>query len=148
MPAPTESFDLATASPLTAAGLRGDLIVPVADPAGPLCDCTTLGHLVRYAISAATGLLKGNGYTVAPATAGVDYLAPAGDGSQLTGRNFLHTQASASATWTVNHNLGRRVGVEVTTLGGVAVNAAVQQTSLNQVVVQFATATAGYAIIT
>lgn len=64
------------------------------------------------------------------------------------GGGYVHHQSSPSAVWTVNHNLGRRVGVEVTTLGGVAVNAAVQQTSLNQVVVQFATATAGYAIIT
>lgn len=149
MPAPTESFDLATASPLTAAGLRGGMVVPVMDPdapGGPVCDATTLAYLVRFAISAATGLLKGDGYTVAPAVPGTDYLIPAGDGSQLTGLtrgqvaglSYLHTQSAAAATWTVNHNLGVRPAVSVRSPGGVEVEAEVAHTSANQCVVTFA----------
>lgn len=60
---------------------------------------------------------------------------------------YVHEQASASTTWTINHNLGRRVDVAVTDLGGSALAAAVQATSLNQVVVSFNAAQAGYAII-
>ena len=92
--------------------------------------------------------------TVAVTTVAPEPIEIAADSGSLIvinsggGGGHVHHQSSPSTTWTVNHNLGRRVGVEITTLGGVAVSAAVQQTSLNQVVVQFTAATAGYAIIT
>ena len=52
--------------------------------------------------------------------------------------NYLHTQSSASDTWTVNHNLGYRPVVSVRSPGGVEVEATVTHTSVNQCVVTFA----------
>jgi hypothetical protein len=60
-----------------------------------------------------------------------------GDGSQLTGRSFTHTQSSAAGTWTVNHNLGTRPQVEVRSPGGVVVWAEVTHVTTSQCVVSF-----------
>lgn len=52
---------------------------------------------------------------------------------------YEHTQSSPSASWTVNHNLGRRpASVAVLSVGGVEVNAAVTHISINQLIVEFA----------
>lgn len=68
---------------------------------------------------------------------------PVGGGSGVGGYN--HTQGSASTTWTVNHNLGRVPIVELRSVGGVLIEADVTHTSINQTVIQFATAQAGTA---
>lgn len=49
--------------------------------------------------------------------------------------------------WVINHNLGRRAGVEAYTLGGQMLWAAVSQPSINQTVVTFDSPQAGYAIL-
>jgi hypothetical protein len=53
------------------------------------------------------------------------------------GSSYIHTQAAASATWTVNHNLGYRPSPAVTNAGGVQVWAEVVHTSANQLLVYF-----------
>lgn len=60
---------------------------------------------------------------------------------------YQHIQASALSTWTINHNLGRKVAVAVFTVGGVAMFADVVNVSVNQVQVIFDTAIDGYAIL-
>lgn len=68
---------------------------------------------------------------------------PAGSSSSYT-----HNQNSASAVWTINHNLGISPrSVRLLTVGGVEMDAEVIETSLNQVVVYFNLAIAGKAII-
>lgn len=62
-----------------------------------------------------------------------------------SGTSFEHTQGSASAVWTVNHNLGFRPDVEVRNAGGVVVWCELIHTSINQVVAYFATAISGTA---
>lgn len=57
--------------------------------------------------------------------------------------HHVHTQGSALATWTVNHNLGRRPVVAVHSVGGVEVEAAVLHLSANQLQVMFAAPYAG-----
>ncbi len=52
--------------------------------------------------------------------------------------SYTHTQASASDTWTVNHNLGVKPHVAVLSPGGVEVEASVVHVSTNQCVIQFA----------
>lgn len=55
---------------------------------------------------------------------------------------------AAAASWTVNHNLGRRpASVRVLTPGGVEAEADVTEISLNQVIVSFAAPQAGRAIV-
>lgn len=62
------------------------------------------------------------------------------------GPRFVHTQSSASATWTVNHNLGFLPQVTVLSPGGIEVEATVTHVSANQAVITFNTAQAGQAI--
>lgn len=69
---------------------------------------------------------------------------PLGAGSP----NFVHTQASAATSWTVNHNLGFRPAVEVFSVGGAEIDAEVLHTSVNQTVISFSTSTAGSARFT
>lgn len=59
--------------------------------------------------------------------------------------SYLHTQASAASTWTVNHNLGFVPTATVYSVGGVEVEAEIAHTSVNQAVIQFVTPTAGTA---
>lgn len=62
------------------------------------------------------------------------------------GGNHQHTQNVASDTWVVNHNLGFRPNIMVTTLGGVEVEANVVHISINQVQVQFDLPATGLAL--
>ena len=59
--------------------------------------------------------------------------------------SYVHTQASASATWTVNHNLGFVPACEVYSSGGAEVDAEVVHTSVNQTIIYFVAAFAGSA---
>ena len=61
---------------------------------------------------------------------------PAGPPGSVGGQ-FTFTQASPSATWTVNHNLGFRPNVSLITLGGAEVWGEVLHVSANQVLVTF-----------
>jgi hypothetical protein len=52
----------------------------------------------------------------------------------------------AAAQWVINHNFGRHpYAVQIETLGGVVVDAAVQHVTLNQTIVMFDTLMAGVA---
>ena len=66
---------------------------------------------------------------------------------QLTGLSggFTHTQSSASATWTINHNLGYKPSVDLFSVGGVEIVGTVTHISDNQVVADFVTSIAGFA---
>lgn len=66
---------------------------------------------------------------------------------RITRTTIQHVEASPLATWTINHNLGRRVNAEVYTIGGVRMIAEILIASDNQVVVLFDDPVAGYAII-
>lgn len=61
--------------------------------------------------------------------------------------SYTHDQPSASDTWTINHNLGRKVDVELFTAGGMRMLADVLHTSTNQAIVYFTSATAGSAYV-
>ncbi len=69
---------------------------------------------------------------------------PAGD----AGSQFVYTQASDSASWTVNHNLGHRPQVTLLTVGGSEFFADITHNSVNQLTVTLKTALAGSAICT
>jgi hypothetical protein len=60
---------------------------------------------------------------------------------------YVHTQSSASTTWTINHNLGYRPSVELLNSGGVEVDGNVVHVSVNQVSVLFTVAIAGTALL-
>lgn len=60
--------------------------------------------------------------------------------------SFQHDQASALATWTVNHNLGYRPNISIYSTGGVEVEAEVVHISNNQIQVLFDSPFAGYAV--
>ncbi len=61
---------------------------------------------------------------------------------------YAHTQAVASNTWTINHNMGLNPSVELRTSGGVEFNADVTHTSVNQTVVNLVSAITGTARLT
>lgn len=66
-------------------------------------------------------------------------------GPAATGFDF--TQSVAASPWVINHNLGRRVDVEVFSVGGLRMLADVQHVSANQAQIIFSQPTAGYAYI-
>ena len=66
--------------------------------------------------------------------------------SGAAGAKYLHTQASPSATWTVNHNLGVRPIIAVFSIGWVEVGANTTHTNENQAIIYFNTANAGFAV--
>jgi hypothetical protein len=72
---------------------------------------------------------------------------PKGDQGEpgINGAGYQHTQAVASATWTVNHNLGFFPGTTVYSTGGAEVEAEVLNVSVNQVLIYFAAPYAGSA---
>jgi len=73
------------------------------------------------------------------------------DGTDVTIRDrkvvteYLHTQGSASAAWTIDHNLGRKPSVDVIDSGGTVWMCEVQHTNDNSCVVRFGYAFSGTA---
>lgn len=63
-----------------------------------------------------------------------------------TGGAVTHTQSSPSASWIINHGLGRYPVVEVI-VGGELVMADISFIDVNNIAVVFAQATTGYAIL-
>lgn len=74
-------------------------------------------------------------------------IRPGEDGGGGGSGVYEHVQASAAATWTINHNLGRRVDVTLLTVGGAEFWAEILHTSLNQTLVYLATPLAGRALV-
>jgi hypothetical protein len=58
---------------------------------------------------------------------------------------YVHTQSVASATWTINHNLGYVPSVEVFDAGSQEVDADVTHPSVNQTVILFTVPITGFA---
>lgn len=61
------------------------------------------------------------------------------------GNAYVHTQATVSATWTINHNLGYRPSVELLDSGSQEIDGDIAHPSVNQVVVTLSPPTAGLA---
>ncbi|MEZ5236822.1 MAG: hypothetical protein R2749_29635 [Acidimicrobiales bacterium] len=59
--------------------------------------------------------------------------------------SYEHSQASPSATWTINHNLGFRPNVGTFSAGGVEVDSVITHISVNQTRADFNTPRAGFA---
>lgn len=70
---------------------------------------------------------------------------PPGAGGDLYHR---HDQTVAAATWTINHNFGRRAAVAVFSPGGRAMLAEILHVSDMQALAIFDQPTAGYALCT
>lgn len=67
------------------------------------------------------------------------------DVATLSSASYVHTQSVSSSTWTINHNLGFRPSIELTTSGGSVFFAEIVHTSLNQSIVYLNTTQAGFA---
>lgn len=61
---------------------------------------------------------------------------------------YVFTQASVSAVWTINHNLGYRPSVELLDTGSQEIDGEISHPSVNQTVVILNPATAGTARLT
>jgi hypothetical protein len=82
-----------------------------------------------------------------PAALSVFYVGTQGlPGASSAGIEFAF--ASASTSWTINHNLGVRPAVALFTVGGVEMMGQVTHTSVNQAVASFNTPQSGFARIT
>lgn len=62
-------------------------------------------------------------------------------------KNYVHTQASPSATWTIDHDLAKRASVSVVDSAGSIIICDVSYTSDNQVVLTFDSSTSGQAYL-
>jgi len=60
-------------------------------------------------------------------------------------KNYEHDQSSASDTWVVTHNLGKRASVSVVDSAGTLILCEVEYNSDNQITLTFDSATAGKA---
>jgi hypothetical protein len=63
------------------------------------------------------------------------------------GATYIHTQASASSSWVINHGLSRRPSVTIVDSAGNVQIGEVLYTSDNSITVTFASAFGGYAYI-
>jgi hypothetical protein len=71
---------------------------------------------------------------------------PAGPvGPAGVGTFYVHTQASAATTWTINHNLGYRPTVELLDSGSQEIDGDIAHPTVNQTIVTLNPATAGLA---
>lgn len=77
----------------------------------------------------------------------VEKQGPAGPSSGPGGEiaEYTHTQSAPAASWTINHNLGRKPLIALRSAGGVEFEGTITHISDNQAVVTLAAATAGYA---
>ena len=64
------------------------------------------------------------------------------------GAGYVHTQSTASATWTITHNLGFKPSVELLNAGSQEVDGDVVHTSYDVTIVYFTAAIAGFARLT
>lgn len=76
----------------------------------------------------------------------VGFVGPGGlDATEIA--PLLHTQASASDEWIINHNLGWRPQITVLSAGGIEVGADVRHITTNQARVFFSSPQTGSAIV-
>jgi cytoskeletal protein RodZ len=73
--------------------------------------------------------------------------ATGADGSGSANTTVVHDQASANATWTMTHNLGRYPAIDIIDSAGNHVIGDIKHNSVNQAVATFDNAFAGKAII-
>lgn len=100
---------------------------------------------VSATLSAPSGSISLDGSPALEALLTPVFVLTSGGTVGITG--FEHIQSSASATWIINHNLGRRVDTEVFTTGGQKIIAEVLNVTNNQVIVTLDDPAAGYAVI-
>lgn len=81
----------------------------------------------------------------APVVVRIVVAGPQGPQGIPGGTSYTHTQGSAAATWTINHNLGFRPVITLLSVGGVEIVGEVAHVSLNQAVAQFSAPVAGSA---
>ena len=84
-----------------------------------------------------------------PVTSTVSVIAVGPQGPQgAVGAGYDFVQSSPSASWTINHNLGYKPGVDVYDSGSQQIQAEVSHTSVNQTVILLTASTAGFARLT
>ena len=89
-----------------------------------------------------------NKVTVTKGDTTVVKVTTAGPQGPAGGVAYVHTQATPSTTWTINHNLGYRPAVELLDTGSQEIDAEIAHPSANQTVVTLNPATAGLARLT
>lgn len=82
-------------------------------------------------------------YSINAFTGNLDIVASGSPVPALS--TYVHTQSSASATWTINHNLGFKPSVELFSSGSQEIEGDVVHTSNNQTMVYFTASITGFA---
>lgn len=88
-------------------------------------------------------LVAGNSICVIGSLTGTGFGGGGGGGSGDA--NYVHTQGIAQTTWTVTHNLGKRVSVEAVDASGDTIEGNIHYNSDNQVTLTFEAAVSGAA---
>lgn len=93
---------------------------------------------------------SGNTVVVAkPLSLVVSVISQGPQGPQgIVGAGYDFTQSTASATWTINHNLGYKPSVKLFDTGSQEIDGDVAHPSINQTVVTLNPASAGFARLT
>lgn len=102
-----------------------------------LASAIATGSSIAFPISIANG---GTGATTVEG-------ARAALGITSASYSYVHEQAVAASTWTINHNLGFHPSVSIVDSAGNKVTGEVQYTSVNQVIVSFIGSFAGSAYL-
>lgn len=72
---------------------------------------------------------------------------PQGTPGAAGGSVYIHTQSVASATWVINHNVGRKVAITLYDDGGNVVQSDIEHGTVNQATVTWSSPTTGSALI-
>lgn len=88
-----------------------------------------------------------NGYLYGPKTNGAWPASPSLTLGSSVSIRYIHTQAVASTTWTITHNLGTKPNVVIIDSAGTHVLGDVTYTSDNQVILSFSAAFSGAAYL-
>lgn len=124
------------------------LSVGLSMPSGFTVSPAAIAATGTFVVSTAlSGLVKAaaGGFTALPFVDGSRRLLA--ETGEFVADSYTHTQASASASWTITHNMGKHPSVTIVDSGGDQVLGEVEYVSANQLIVSFSASFAGVAYL-
>jgi hypothetical protein len=74
-------------------------------------------------------------------------LPSGGGGTGVDDKHYIHNQSTASATWSVTHNLSKKPSVSVVDTSGNVIEGSIKYTNLNSLIIKFNASFSGEAYL-
>ena len=110
------------------------------DPTMPACFTDLLDTFVTYAG-------KGGKFLIVKESEDGITVAGTVNLQQLSDKNYVHTQSTASALWTVTHNLNKYPAVRIKDITGHSIIGDIVDININELTIEFTNPQEGTAII-